>query len=276
MKKKCHLISYILLVFLGITMAYPLLWLLGSSFKNNSEIFTSAGIIPSDITFDAYKNGWAGSGQYTFATFFANSFILVIPTVLFTLVSSMLVGYGFARFNFTLKRILFGLMIATLMLPNAVIMIPRYLLFRDFHWINTYWTFYVPALLATNSFFIFMMVQFIRGIPRDLDESAIIDGCGSMKILTRIIVPLSKPALFSAGIFQFIWTWNDFSNSLIYINSVSKYPVSLGLRMSVDVSDVNWNNIMAMSVLTMIPPIIVFFVAQKYLVEGIATTGIKG
>ena len=121
-----------------------------------------------------------------------------------------------------------------------------------------------------------MMVQFIRGIPRDLDESAIIDGCGSMKILTRIIVPLSKPALFSAGIFQFIWTWNDFSNSLIYINSVSKYPVSLGLRMSVDVSDVNWNNIMAMSVLTMIPPIIVFFIAQKYLVEGIATTGIKG
>jgi oligogalacturonide transport system permease protein len=275
-RKKNFFHIYIFLILLGIVMVYPLLWLIASSFKTNKEIFTSISIIPTSFIFDAYIDGWKGSGQYTFAVFFKNTFLLVIPTVLFTIVSSLTVGYGFTRFDFPMKKGLFGLMVATLMLPNAIIMIPRYILFRDFDWLNTYLPFYIPAILATNSFFNFMMVQFLRGIPQELDESATIDGCGPYTILSKIIVPLAKPAIFSAGIFQFIWTWNDFTNALIYINSVKKYPVALGLRMSIDVSGVNWNNLMAMSVLAMFFPIAFFFLAQKYFVEGIATVGIKG
>lgn len=169
------------------------------------------------------------------------------------------------------------LMISTLMLPNTIIIIPRYILFRNLGWLNTYLPFIVPAIFACYPFFIFMLVQFIRGLPRELDESAIMDGCSSMGILVRILVPLCKPALFSVGLFQFMWTWNDFFNSLIYINSVKKYTVSLGLRMTLDTQSViNWNQIMAMSSLTMVPCIWLFFFAQKYFVEGIATSGLKG
>ncbi len=270
-------LTYILLSVLGIIMIYPLLWLFASSFKPNNEIFVSFGVIPSQIVTDSYLRGWQGSGQYTYGVFFANTFKLVVPMVLFTLVSSMLVAYGFARFKFPLKKFWFTLMLSTLMLPNAVIIIPRYMLFKNFGWLDSFLPFTVPALFATYSFFIFMLVQFIRGIPRELDEAAYLDGCNSLDILVKIIVPLSKPALFSVGIFQFIWRWNDFFDVLVYINSVSKYTLSLALRMSLDITQtVEWNQLMAMSVVTMLPPILVFFFAQKYFVEGIATTGLKG
>ncbi len=271
------ILTYVFLTLLGIFMVYPLLWLLSSSFKSNQDIFISMRLIPKKIVFDSYIKGWQGTGQYTYGVFFKNTFKLVVPTVLFTLISSVLVAYGFARFQFPFKKLLFKLMIATLMLPNAVIIIPRYILYRDLGWLDSYLPFTVPALFATYSFFIFMLVQFIRGIPRELDESAFIDGCNSFDILVKIILPLAKPALFSAGIFQFIWRWNDFFNVLVYINSVSKYTLSLALRMSIDITQsVEWNQLMAMSVLTMVPPILIFFFAQKYFVEGIATTGLKG
>lgn len=275
--KQNKIAAYIFLSLLGLVMVYPLLWLFASSFRTNQEIFTSLGLIPGELVTDAYARGWQGSGQYSYGTFFINTFLMVIPTVLGTIVSSALVGYGFARFRFPFKKLLFILMISQLMLPNAVIIIPRYILFRSLGWLNTYLPFIVPAMFATYSFFIFMMVQFIRGIPRELDESAYIDGCNSFTIFTRIMLPLLKPALFSAGIFQFIWRWNDFLNPLIYINSVKKYPLSLALRMSMDITDaISWNQLMAMSLLTMIPPILIFFFAQRYFVEGITTTGLKG
>ena len=275
--KQNKIAAYIFLSLLGLVMVYPLLWLFASSFRTNQEIFTSLGLIPGELVTDAYAKGWQGSGQYSYGTFFINTFLMVIPTVLGTIVSSALVGYGFARFRFPFKKLLFILMISQLMLPNAVIIIPRYILFRSLGWLNTYLPFIVPAMFATYSFFIFMMVQFIRGIPKELDESAYIDGCNSFTIFTRIMLPLLKPALFSAGIFQFIWRWNDFLNPLIYINSVKKYPLSLALRMSMDITDaISWNQLMAMSLLTMIPPILIFFFAQRYFVEGITTTGLKG
>ncbi len=270
-------IIYVLLAIFGIFMSYPLIWMFFSSFKSNNEIFGSLALLPAKVIWNSYIDGWKGSGQFSFGVFFFNTFALVIPVVFFTLISSTLVAYGFARFKFPLKKILFGLMISTLMLPNAVIIIPRYLLFKNFNWLNSYLPFTVPALFAGYPFFIFMLVQFFRGLPRDLDESATIDGCNSFTILFRILLPLCKPALFSAAIFQFIWTWNDFFNSLIYINSVKKYTIALGLRMSLDSSTAsNWNQIMAMSVLAILPCVLIFFFAQKYFVEGIATTGIKG
>ena len=268
---------YTFLILLGLFLIYPLLWLFSSSFKENKDIFSSTSLLPAKMVWDSYAKGWQGSGQFTFGQFMVNTFKMVVPTVLFTVMSSTLVAYGFARFKFPLKKLLFGVMISTLMLPNAVIIIPRYILFRNFNWIDSYLPFVIPAAFATYPFFIFLLVQFFRGLPVELDESATLDGCNSLGILVRILLPLSKPALFSVGIFQFIWTWNDFFNSMIYINSVKKFTLSLGLRMTIDVAaDTNWNQVMAMSIITILPCVLLFFFAQKYFVEGIATTGLKG
>ncbi|TBL81541.1 carbohydrate ABC transporter permease [Paenibacillus thalictri] len=272
-----NVLYYMFLVAFGLVMLYPLLWLLLASVKPSNEIFASAKLWPSQFVFSSYVKGWVGTGQMGFADFTLNSFMLVVPVVVFTLISSLLVAYGFARFTFPLKKLFFYAMISVLMLPGSVVIIPRYLLFRDLGWINTYLPFIVPALFATSSFFVFMFIQFFRGLPKELDESAIIDGCGSLKILLYILMPLCKPAIISATIFQFIWTWNDFFDQLIYINSVTKYTVSLGLRMSLDTSThVEWNQLLAMSIIAILPCVIVFFVSQKYFVEGIATTGLKG
>jgi oligogalacturonide transport system permease protein len=162
------------------------------------------------------------------------------------------------------------------MLPNTVIIIPRYIFFKKLRWLDSYLPFIAPAILGAFPFFNFMMVQFFRGLPIELDESAKVDGCSSLRTLLQILLPLCKPALFSVVIFQFVWTWNDFFNALIYINSVKKYPVSLGLRMAIDVAaEINWNQILAMSCVTILPPALLFFIAQKYFVEGISTVGLK-
>lgn len=277
-KKTVSLVTcYVLLIAVGIVMIYPLLWMISASFKTNGEIFSSLALIPKTILKDGYSEGWKGSGQYPFSLFFVNTFKMVIPTVFFTLISSLVVAYGFARFKFHGKKVLFSLVIASLMLPNEVVMIPRYMLFNKIGWLNTYLPFIIPACFATYAFFIFMLVQNIRSIPRELDESALIDGCNSFKILTDIITPLSIPSLVSVLIFQFVWRWNDFMGPLIYINSVKKYTLSLALRMSLDVTDtIAWNQTIAMSVLSMLPPVILFFFTQKFFVEGVSTTGLKG
>jgi len=277
MTGKSPLLTVVLLSLFGLIFIYPLLWLVSASVKPNADIFSSLSLLPSEFIWDAYARGWKGIGKYGFSTFFVNTLILVIPVVALTLLSSLVVAYGFARFSFPLKRVLFALMISTLMLPDSVIMIPRYILFRSFGWLNTYLPFYVPAALAVNAFFIYLFIQFFRGVPRELDEAAVIDGCGSFRILTNVMLPLSLPAIVSAALFQFIWTWNEFFNALIYINSVSKFTVSLGLRMVLDNEGaVHWNRVMAMSVVAITPCVAIFFAAQKYFVEGIATTGLKG
>ena len=277
--KRAHrlVITYGLLTVIGIVMVYPLLWMISASFKTNREIFSSLSLMPTEILWDGYSKGWQSSGQYTFATYFANTFVMVIPTVLLTVASSLPVAYGFARFRFKGKGLLFTLVIASLMLPTEVIIIPRYMLFNKLGWLDSYMTFYAPAAVGCYPFFVFMMVQFLRGLPRDLDESACIDGCGPFQCFIQILLPLLKPALFSAGLFQFLWTWNDFFNTNIYINTVSKFPLSLALRVSIDVtSNIQWNQVMSMALVSVIPLILLFFAAQKYFVEGIATSGLKG
>lgn len=270
-------VTHIFMILLGTIMLYPLIWMFFSSFKTNSEIFGGLNLLPKEPVWDTYQKGFKGTGQITYATFFLNTFALVLPTVVLTVFSSALVAYGFARFKFRLKKPLFMLMISTLMLPNAVLIIPRYLLFNKLGWLNTYLPFIVPAAFACYPFFIYMMVQFFRGLPRDFDEAATIDGCNTFQVFWRILMPLCKPALFSAAIFQFIWTWNDFFNSLIYINSVKKFPIVLALRMSLDATSAsNWNQVLAMSVLSLVPGTVLFFSAQKYFVEGVTSAGVKG
>lgn len=271
-----NIVTFLFLSAFGVLFIYPLIWMFFASVKPNEEIFATLRLWPSEFVWESYVRGWLGVGRYNFGHFFTNTFILVVPVVVLTAVSSLFVAYGFARFRFPLKGPLFALMISTLMLPDAVVIIPRYILFREFGWLNTYQPFYMPALLAVNAFFVFLLVQFFRGIPRDLDEAAVMDGCNSFSVLTRVLLPLTMPAVISVCIFQFIWTWNEFFNALIYINSVSKYPVSLGLRMTMDNEGlVKWNEIMAMSVVSILPLVAVFFLAQRHFVEGIATTGLK-
>ncbi len=276
-KSTRKILTYFFLVVIAVVMCYPLIWLLFSSFKDNMEILSSIKLLPEKFLWRSYVDGWNGIANMTYSRFFLNTFALVIPSVIFIAVSSSIVAYGFARFKFPFKKTLFAVLLSTLMLPEAVIIIPKYMLFSSFDWLDSYLPFIIPALFAANPFFVFMMVQFLRGIPKDLDESAVIDGCNSFTIFLKIIMPLCRVAIFCVCIFHFIWTWNDFFNQLIYINSVKKFTLSLGLRMSLDTqSATSWNQIMAMSVLSMLPPILVFFFAQKYFVEGIATTGIKG
>ncbi len=272
-----YTITYIFLIALGFIMVYPLLWMLASSFKDNEGIFSSIGIIPPNLKLEHYIEGWKGVGEYTFTRFFLNTFEIVIPSTLFTVISSLLVAYGFARFEFPMKKFLFTAMMATLMLPGAVLIVPRYMLFKEFGWLDSYAPFIVPSLFACNSFFIFQLVQFFRGIPRELDEAASIDGCGSFRTLVSILLPLCKPALVSVSLFNFIWGWNAFMDPLIYISSVEKYPLSLALRMTLDLgSAAAWNEIFAMSVLSILPPVIIFFSGQKYFIQGISSSGLKG
>ena len=178
-----------------------------------------------------------------------------MPTVLGTVHSSTLVAYAFARFQFRFKRFLFMLVISSLLLPNEVLVVPRYLLFNKLGWVDSYLPFIVPAFFATYPFFIFMLVQFFRSLPTEMEDAAVIDGCNSFGILVRIILPLSTAALLSVTVFQFVWRWNDFLNNLIYINSVRKYTVSLALRMSMDVAEtIQWNRLMALSLLSCYHP----------------------
>ena len=269
-------VSYLIPILLAYIMVYPLLWMIGAAFKTNAEIFGTISLLPKEPVYNAWADGWRGSGQYTFGRFLTNSFLMVVPTVLFTVASSVLVGYGFARFRFPFKKLLFMLMLSTMMLPGTVVIIPRYIFFRKLGWLDSYLPFIVPAALATYTFFNYMTVQFFRGLPLELDESAKLDGCGSFLILTRILLPLCTSMIFSVIVFQFVWRWNDFLDVLIYISSVAKYPVALGLRMTMDIStDFDWNRIMAMSIVSILPPVVVFFSAQQYFVQGIATTGMK-
>jgi oligogalacturonide transport system permease protein len=271
------LVRTTVLLSVAVLMLYPLLWLVGASFKSNAQIFSEVGFWPSSFDFGAYAKGWKTSTEYTFATYFANSFLITVPRIAVTVVSCVLVAYGFARFEFTGKKLLFAIMIGTMMLPLIVLRLPQYLMFKELGWLDTYLPLIVPSAFATDTFFVFMLVQFLRGIPRDMEEAAIIDGCNALQLLWHVIVPLLKPAIISVMVFQFIWTMNDFMGPLIYLSSVENYPVSLALKMSIGATEeVEWANVIAISVVALIPSVAVFFMAQRHFIEGASSSGIKG
>ncbi len=281
MQTKKTLASRLLLnafiIVLGLGMLYPILWLIGASFKPSNMIFTDAGIWPKVFTVKNYSEGWKGIGIVGFDTFFKNSFIICLLSAVANAVFCSLTAYAFARLRFVGKKFWFAVMMITLMLPSHVTTIPRYIMFRNLGWINTFLPIIVPKFFATDAFFIFLLVQFIRGLPRDIDESALIDGCSKFGIYTRIIMPLTVPALITTLLFSFLWTWDDFFNQLLYLTSPNRYTVPMGLRLFLDSSGMSsWGPMFAMSVLSLIPAFTLFFSLQKYFVRGIATTGIKG
>lgn len=271
---------YLILIAVGFIMIYPMIWMLGASFKSsNNEIFSSMGFIPKNPTLDGYKKGWQ-STEYTFITYMLNTFKIVIPKVIGTVISATITAYGFARFQFKGKNMLYALLLSTLFLPQVVLNIPQYLLFRDMGWLTpalSYMPLIVPAFFATDTYFVFMLVQFLRGIPYELEEAAKIDGCNSFQTLLFVITPVLKPSIVSAALFQFMWSSNDFMGPLIYVKTVSKYTASLGLRLSMDAdAGFEWNKVLAMSIVTIIPSLIVFFAAQKQFVDGVTAGSVKG
>lgn len=271
------LLTHALLVAAVVIMIYPLLWMLSASFRPSARTFTFVGLWPGeDFTLANYVEGWQGLGFVTFTQFFSNSLVVAVLSILGNLISCSLAAYAFARLNFPGRRVLFALMLGTLMLPYHVLIIPQYVLFSTFGWINTFNPLIVPKFLATDAFYVFLMVQFIRALPKELTESAKVDGAGYFGIFWRIIMPLTLPALGTTAVFTFIHTWNDFLTPLIYLTTPDKYTVPLGLRLFLDpTGESSYGALFAMSILSL-GPIIGFFIAfQRSLVQGIATTGIK-
>jgi len=274
--RNSNLLRHLFVIALGILMLYPVLWLISSSFKPNQLIFSEPGLWPKQWTVDNYIKGWAGFQGTTFGRFFLNSAVISVLCVLGNVITCSLAAYAFARLKFKLSRLWFALMIVTIMLPYHVTLIPQYIIFSELNWLNSYYPLIVPKWLATDSFFILLMVQFIRGIPRELDESATIDGCNQRSIYWRIMLPLLVPALITTAIFTFIWTWDDFFSQMIYISKIDLFTVQLGVRALFDPSgSSDWGALLAMSALSLIPISLIFLFFQKYFLEGIATTGFK-
>jgi multiple sugar transport system permease protein len=269
---------YNLLVSLfAILMLYPIIWLTISSFKLNENIFTTAqSLIPDPFTWANYPSGWKGIGGIPFITFIKNSLVLVGVATIGAVCSSAMVAYAFSRTEFKFKAFWFGAMMMTMMLPADVVIVPQYIMYAKLGWLNTIKPIVVPAYFGTP-FFIFLIMQFIRSIPQELDEAAKIDGCSKYGIFFRIILPLVLPALATASIFSFYWRWEDFLGPLLYLNAPSDYPVSLALKLFLDSQTAsNWGAMFAMSVVSLLPVLVVFFAFQKYIVEGISTSGLKG
>lgn len=266
---------YALLLAVSFLMLYPLLWMIASSFKPDDEIFTSTSLLPLRPTAAAYARGWSGL-SVGFGQMFFNSLVISVLVVVGNLLSCSMAAYAFTRLRFKGRNFWFALMLGTLMMPQHAVLIPQYVLFLKLGWVNTIMPLVAPKFLAIDAFFIFLMVQFFRGIPRELDEAAVMDGCGPLRIFLKVILPLSTPVLATAAVFSFIWTWDDFFAPLIYLNDIEKYTAQLGLRTFVDATaQSDWSALFAMSTLTVLPVFILFVLFQRLLIEGIATTGMK-
>ena len=262
---------------LSFIMIYPILWLFASSLKAPDEIWTNvASLIPKSLVLQNYANGWKGFGGITFATFFKNSFFYAGIGTLASVGSSAIVAYAFARIRFLGQKFWFAIMLLTIMLPQQVLLIPQYIVFSKLGWLNSFKPLLIPRFFG-HPFFIFLMVQFMRGIPKELDDAAEIDGCSKAGIFFRIMLPLIQPALITAAIFSFYWTWSEFLTPLIYLNNPKLYTLSMALRTFADPSgQTDWGAIFAMSSLSLVPVFVIFILFQKYIVEGISTSGLKG
>ncbi|MFD6138342.1 carbohydrate ABC transporter permease [Promicromonospora sp. NPDC060271] len=263
------------LIVVVLVMLYPLLWMLASSVRPNSEIFTSSGLFVDTFDFSHYPDGW-NALQRPFGAYLLNSAIVVAGSVVGNILSCSMAAYAFARLNFSWRPVAFVIMIVTIMLPIHVLIIPQYVLYAQLGWINTFLPLIVPKFLATDAFFIFLMVQFIRGIPRELDEAARLDGAGHARIYLQIMLPLMVPAIATTAVFTFIWTWNDFFSQLIFLTKPDGYTVPVALRSFIDAqSQSDFGALFAMSVVSLVPVFFVFLLGQRFLLRGIATTGGK-
>ncbi|WP_125773202.1 carbohydrate ABC transporter permease [Antribacter gilvus] len=261
----------------SIVVLYPAAWMVMSSLKPSNDIVGNTSLLPETWTLENYVKAFGGIGGVEFSTFFGNSVLLAVLSVVGTVVSTTVVSYAFARIPFPGRNAMFAIMIGTLLLPFHVVIIPQYILFNQLGMVNTYLPLLVGKFLATEAFFIFLMVQFIRGIPRELDEAARIDGCGHGRTFVSIMLPLMRPAIITTSIFTFIGSWNDFMGPLLYLKRPDLYPLPIALRQYVDQTTTSdYGAQMAMAVLSLLPVLIFFVIFQRYIIAGVATQGLKG
>jgi multiple sugar transport system permease protein len=270
-----RLTKHALLIVFGLFMLYPLLWMVSSSVKPEELIFREPGLVPTEVTGANYSGGWDAL-KHSFGYYLWNSAVITSLAVVGNLAACSLAAYAFARLEFPLKRLWFAVMLISIMLPHHVTVVPQYIAFSKIDWINTIWPIVVPKFLATDAFFIFLMVQFIRTLPRELDEAAAIDGAGHFRTFLQVVMPLCVPALATTAIFTFIWTWNDFYSQLIFLSDPDLATVPLALRLFVDAQgQTSWGPLFAMSIVALGPIFGFFLSGQRYLVRGVATTGIR-
>ena len=268
-------IKHALLIAATFGMLYPLLWMVASSFKPESVIFTDLSIWPPSFDIGNYVKGWRALNE-PFSTYFFNSTLVAVSVVIGNTMACSITAYAFARLEFRGRRTLFAIMLMTLMLPYHVTLIPQYVLFLKLGWIDTFLPLIVPKFMAADAFFVFLMVQFFRSIPRELDESAVLDGCSAWRIYWKIVLPLSLPVLATTAIFSFLWTWNDFLGPLVYLNDSAHYTVPLALRSFIDATGQStWGQLFAMSVLAILPIFLFFLFFQRLIIEGVAHAGMK-
>lgn len=277
-KKIADGIYHVFVFGFAIVMIYPLLWMVFSSFKETASIFATASrLLPEQGTLSNYVNGWAGFAKVTFKTFFSNSLFVCIVGTVGSALSSFWVGYGMSRLNFPFKKVLFAIILVSMMLPAQILMIPQYLWFQKLGWVDTYAPLIVPHFFATTGFFTYLMINFIDGLPKELDEAAKIDGCSYYQIGTKIVMPLSVPAIVTVSLFSFMWKWDDYLTPLLYLQKSAKYTVSLALKLFCDPSaSSDYGAMFAMSTLSLVPILLLFLLFQTYITEGISTSGLKG
>ncbi|GAB2871435.1 carbohydrate ABC transporter permease [Streptomyces mayteni] len=268
---------HVLVWAVAIVMLYPGVWMLLSSFRPTNQIIGETGLIPDNTTLDNFRNALDGIGGISFWTFFTNSMVLGVGSVIGICLSCSVSAYAFSRIEFPGRGLFFTLMVCTLLLPFHVVIIPQFIMFNEVGWTDSYIPLLIGKFLAADAFFVFLMVQFMRNLPRELDESARIDGAGHLRIFSSIMLPLMRPVLATSSIFAFIWSWNDFLAPLIYLRSPDKYPLPLMLRQFTDQTSVSdYGAQMAAAVLALAPVIIFFVLFQRYIVDGVATQGLKG
>lgn len=279
LRKKANTVLYhICICLLGFAMIYPLLWMFSSSFKQSSTIYqTLTQLIPENPTLENYINGWKGFSHTTFGVFIKNTLFVTVIATIGAIISSLMVAYSLSRLRFRLRKPLFALVVLTMMLPEQIMMIPQYLWYNQLGWVNTYLPLIIPHFFAVSGFFTYVFMNFIDGIPHELDEAASLDGCSKFTLFSRIIVPLTKPAIATVAILSFINRWNDYMSPLLYIKKTQNYTISIALKLYLDsTSSSDYGAMFAMAVISLIPLFIIFISMNKYLVDGVATSGIKG
>jgi len=274
-RRRNEILRHTGLIVFGLVMLYPLIWMAVSAFKPSHLVLTDPGIIPAELTLENFRQGWHVAG-YPFVVFFGNSLVLALSSIVGNLISCSLTAYALARLNFRARKLYFGIVLVSVMLPMHATLIPQYIVFSELDLVNTFVPLVLPKFLATDAFFVFLMIQFIRGIPRELDQAAWLDGAGPFRVFWYVILPLMRPALVTTTIFTFIWTWNDFFGQLIYLTEAPVFTVPVALNALVDSqSSQGTGTLLAMSLLSLLPILCFFAFAQKHLIRGISTTGLK-
>ncbi len=270
-----RIITYIILIFAAVICLFPFLWMVSTSFKETSEIYKMPpDLLPTNPTVQNYIEGWKGAD---FGLFFKNSLFITIIATVGTVLSSAFVAYGFARFKARFSGLLFTILLATMMLPTQVTLIPQYLMYNKLGMVNTYFPLLIPSWLGGGAFNIFLFIQFFRTLPKELDEAAKIDGANSFQIFTKIMLPAVKPVMLAVLVMSLVYNWNDFFSPLIYLNDNKKFTIAIGLQFfKGSQGNVQIGQMMAMSLVALLPVLIIFAICQKYFIQGIKMSGLKG